>query len=73
MCELATKTSKWIMVDGWEANQTTYQTTMVVLEHFYKNVCYHLKREDIILKLVCGADLLQSFNIPGVWAPEDVN
>lgn len=25
------------------------------------------------LKLLCGADLLESFATPGLWAPEDVN
>lgn len=28
---------------------------------------------NIQLKLLCGADLLESFAIPGVWSEEDVN
>jgi nicotinic acid mononucleotide adenylyltransferase len=35
MCQLAVETtSDWLMVDSWEARQTTYQRTAVVLDHF---------------------------------------
>lgn len=35
MCELAVdQTSNWLMVDPWEAMQSEYQRTAVVLEHF---------------------------------------
>lgn len=30
------------------------------------------KGEKIQIKLLCGADLLQSFSVPGLWADEDV-
>lgn len=35
MCSIATEqTSSWLMVDPWEAYQTEYQRTAVVLDHF---------------------------------------
>lgn len=35
MCTLAAEeTSTWLMVDPWEARQTEYQRTAVVLDHF---------------------------------------
>lgn len=27
----------------------------------------------IVVKLLCGADLLESFGTPGLWADEDVS
>ena len=27
---------------------------------------------DVEVKLLCGADLLQSFSVPGIWKPEHV-
>lgn len=27
---------------------------------------------NVQVKLLCGADLLESFSTPGLWAPEDV-
>lgn len=74
MCELATESSDWIMVDSWESLQEEYQTTLLVLDHF--NYCLNkdLKEGEtpIQVRLLCGSDLLDSFNTPGVWAPEDV-
>lgn len=29
--------------------------------------------ETVQVKLLCGADLLESFAVPGLWAEEDVN
>lgn len=29
--------------------------------------------EPVQLKLLCGADLLESFAVPGLWQPEDVS
>lgn len=35
MCELAVEhTSTWLMVDPWEAGQSEYQRTAIVLDHF---------------------------------------
>lgn len=31
-----------------------------------------ITKKKVKVKLVCGSDLLESFNIPGVWKDEDV-
>lgn len=66
MCRLATMDSDWICIDSWESEQSTNQETIKVLDHVRQkfSVCR--------IMLVCGADLLQSFNTPGVWAHDDV-
>ncbi|KAJ3110711.1 hypothetical protein HDU96_006343 [Phlyctochytrium bullatum] len=70
MCELAVKDSDWIMVDGWEASQPSYQRTAVVMRHFDKFVneegrggCVlaNGERRQIRILLIAGGDLIQSF------------
>ncbi|CAN1133526.1 Nicotinamide/nicotinic acid mononucleotide adenylyltransferase [Linum perenne] len=74
MCELACESSDFIMVDPWEANQSTYQRSLTVLRRiesvFINDV--HISKESLKVMLVCGADLLQSFTIPGLWIPDQV-
>ncbi|CAL1353904.1 unnamed protein product [Linum trigynum] len=74
MCNLACESSAFIMVDQWEANQSTYQRSLTVLRRiesvFIDQV--PISRESLKVMLVCGADLLQSFSIPGVWIPVQV-
>jgi len=74
MCELATQSSDWLMVDDWESKQSEYFTTLPVLEHFSNCLNKDLKKDEQPYKvmLTCGSDLLQSINTPGVWAKEDV-
>jgi len=74
MCQLATESNEWVMVDDWEVRQKTFQTTIVVLEHLYNSLNHDIpnKQDHIQVKLLCGADLLESFNSPGVWATEDI-
>ncbi|XP_010536739.1 PREDICTED: nicotinamide/nicotinic acid mononucleotide adenylyltransferase [Tarenaya hassleriana] len=74
MCNLACQSSDFIMVDPWEAAQDSYQRTLTVLSRF-KSFLRHnglVPEESLRVMLVCGADLLHSFTIPGVWIPEQV-
>lgn len=71
MAQLALESSSWIMLDTWEASQPTYQTTVAVLEHLRAELNEHYQRTDVRVLLVCGADLLSSFNTPGLWSAED--
>jgi nicotinamide mononucleotide adenylyltransferase len=66
MCRLSTLDSNWICVHTWEANEPKNQETIKVLDH----IAARFPHARILL--VCGSDLLQSFNSPGVWADEDV-
>lgn len=75
MCELGTADSDWIMIDPWESQQKEYQRTIVVLEHFHRQLNQNLKSRyntDVRAMFLCGADLVESFAKPGVWAEEDV-
>jgi|SaaInlV_200m_DNA_6_1039755.scaffolds.fasta_scaffold46387_2 nicotinamide mononucleotide adenylyltransferase len=66
MCEIAAKNMDWIQVSRWEAEQPAYVKTVNVLQHFRS-----IYQNSSIL-LVSGADLVQSFCTPNVWAPQDV-
>ncbi|KAI8878519.1 Nucleotidylyl transferase [Backusella circina FSU 941] len=83
MCQLAVETtSDWLMVDSWEARQTTYQRTAVVLDHFNNELntmgggissSSSGEKRNIRIMLLAGGDLIASFGHPGVWTPEDLH
>lgn len=82
MCQLAVETtSDWLMVDPWEARQTTYQRTAIVLDHFENELnqagegikTISGKRKKIRIMLLAGGDLIASFGHPGVWSTEDLH
>ncbi|KAI9890478.1 MAG: hypothetical protein M1814_003962 [Vezdaea aestivalis] len=82
MCDLAaTETSKWLMVDPWEALQSEYQPTAEVLDHFK----HHINevhggvqtrkggpRRPVRIALLAGADLIETMSTPGVWSQPDL-
>lgn len=74
MCNLACKSSDFVMVDPWEARQSTYQRSLTVLSRVKASLCEKggIPSELLKVMLVCGSDLLESFSIPGVWIPEQV-
>ncbi|KAM3302617.1 nicotinamide/nicotinic acid mononucleotide adenylyltransferase isoform X3 [Capsicum chacoense] len=74
MCELACKSSEFVMTDPWEAGQDSYQRTLAVLSRIKTAVGDGslASTEDVKVMLVCGSDLLESFSTPGVWIPEQV-
>ncbi|KAF9161852.1 Nicotinamide/nicotinic acid mononucleotide adenylyltransferase 1 [Actinomortierella ambigua] len=84
MCELAVEdSSDWLMVDGWESLQPSYQRTAVVLDHFQEKLNGTENDKGIQLKsgghkpikimLLAGGDLVQSFAAPDVWATADLH
>jgi len=70
MCRLAASTSQWIMVDDWESSIKEYTTTIKVINHLYDNLRDIIPGVKVIL--ICGSDLLETFNKPGVWAEQDM-
>ncbi|KAM7250275.1 hypothetical protein ACFE04_022158 [Oxalis oulophora] len=74
MCNLACKTSEFVMVDPWEANQTSYQRTLTVLSRVktFLNESSGIPNDSLQVMLVCGSDLLQSFAVPGFWIRDQV-
>jgi nicotinamide mononucleotide adenylyltransferase len=80
MCQLATESSDFIMLDPWEAGQSKHVLTSPVLQHFDDE----LNKEGGILMpdgtkrrihimLLAGADLIESFGVPGLWADEHLH
>lgn len=71
MAKLATAETG-IMVDDWEPRHTAWVPTRQVLDHFEEQLTKVLGSRPEIW-LVCGSDLLDSFNTPGLWAEEDMD
>jgi len=71
MCQLAVEDSDWINVDSWELRQPSYMRTLLVL----KSAKERLLSEgiDAQVMLLAGADLIKSFEVPGLWDPADVS
>ncbi|XP_057461777.1 nicotinamide/nicotinic acid mononucleotide adenylyltransferase-like isoform X2 [Actinidia eriantha] len=74
MCQLACRSSEFIMVDSWEANQETFQRTLTVLCRIKSSLgeSGQIPGDSLKVMLICGSDLLESFSIPGAWIPEQV-
>ncbi|XP_075668388.1 nicotinamide/nicotinic acid mononucleotide adenylyltransferase [Castanea sativa] len=74
MCHLASKSSEFVMVDPWEARQSTFQRSLTALSRVKSILCEsgEVPRESLKVMLVCGSDLLHSFGIPGAWIPDQV-
>nr|XP_058959310.1 nicotinamide/nicotinic acid mononucleotide adenylyltransferase 1-like [Pocillopora verrucosa] len=73
MCRLGVQTSDWISVDDWESKQAGWTQTAKVLKHFAEDVVTKFPGSSPpTVKLLCGADLLESFAVPNLWADEDI-
>ncbi|XP_022965143.1 nicotinamide/nicotinic acid mononucleotide adenylyltransferase isoform X1 [Cucurbita maxima] len=74
LCELACRSSEYIMVDPWEASQNSYQRTLTVLSRIKTSLCAIglFPKESLKVMLACGSDLIESFATPGVWIPDQV-
>ena len=56
---------RWIICDDWETQQKEWIRTLPALRH------YSTVYGDNI-KLLCGADLLESFLVPGLWSDDHI-
>lgn len=71
MIQLALKSNDWVNINTWEAEQKTWLPTLDVLEH-YRQESIEKYGSQVQLIFLCGADLVNSFIIPGVWTDEHV-
>ena len=71
MARLAVKNSDWIKLHTFEADNPVWLPTLEVL-HYYKNYLDQYHGKDIKLMLLCGGDLVETFNIPNVWKTEHI-
>ncbi|KAI1295572.1 Nicotinamide/nicotinic acid mononucleotide adenylyltransferase 3 [Halotydeus destructor] len=65
----------WVTVDDWEASQQGWTRLLEVMRHFHEKMMEEHENCDgpkPQLKLLCGADLLESFAKPGLWLDEDL-
>lgn len=67
MIKLALKDVKknWIVCDEWETQQKDWVRTLPALRHY--STIYGPN-----MKLLCGADLIESFSVPNLWLDEDI-
>ena len=82
MARLAADLSPTVSVSDWEVRQEGWSRTRLVLDEYTK-----IAKEGIVgwlpplgspdqgpvtFKLLCGADLLESFAVPNLWDPNDL-
>ncbi|XP_069367768.1 nicotinamide/nicotinic acid mononucleotide adenylyltransferase 3 [Paralichthys olivaceus] len=87
MAKLALQSSNWVTVDEWESQQPDWMETVVTMRYHYGHILkeYEQRAGKHItsnsntttltgphLKLLCGADFLDTFKIPGLWQDEHV-
>ncbi|CAH6777860.1 Nmnat3 [Phodopus roborovskii] len=86
MARLALHTSDWIRVDPWESEQAQWTETVKVLRHHHSQLLKSSSQvEDPDpsktpsasaalpeLKLLCGADVLKTFQTPNLWKDEHI-
>jgi len=74
MCELAVAQSSWISVLAWETKQKGWTTTAETMCKYQEALnTSHLTEDPIRVKMLCGADLLESTLIPNLWSQEDLD
>jgi nicotinamide mononucleotide adenylyltransferase len=72
MCELGSESSDWIAVTGWETRQDKWNRTVEVLAVYEKALNESkVYPKPVRVKLICGADLLESFTKKGLWQDAD--
>eukprot|EP00800_Vazella_pourtalesii_P010263 TRINITY_DN25486_c0_g1_i1.p1 TRINITY_DN25486_c0_g1~~TRINITY_DN25486_c0_g1_i1.p1 ORF type:complete len:225 (+),score=40.00 TRINITY_DN25486_c0_g1_i1:55-729(+) len=75
MLRLSLETSDWIQLHDWETKQQDWTLTNTVLKQLQGELNAEYK-EDMPaprVMLLCGADLLDSFSQPGLWATQDID
>lgn len=71
MCRAAVESSNWLEVAAWETEQETWCPTALVLDAYENAInASGLYDRPVTCKLICGADVLESVLIPGLWYPE---
>ena len=74
MTRAATASSSWITTSAWEALQPGWTTTCATMSAYSRYIAdAQLYPAPPRLVLLCGADLLESTQVPGLWAAEDLD
>lgn len=70
MCSLAIRSNNWLEISAWESKQESWTPTVNVLDHIGKMVGHNMNHTELLL--LCGSDLMKSFNTPGLWKSADI-
>jgi nicotinate (nicotinamide) nucleotide adenylyltransferase len=73
MVRLALEQSEWLMVDPWESKQNSFMRTAHVLDHFKRELDNHYGKDKVRVVLLAGGDLIESFQVPGLWDTDDLH
>ncbi|XP_034412238.1 nicotinamide/nicotinic acid mononucleotide adenylyltransferase 3 [Cyclopterus lumpus] len=87
MAKLALQSSNWVTVDEWESQQPDWTATAVTMRYHYGGILKEYEQSTAThpdgntvplsspcpqVKLLCGADFLETFRIPGLWQDDHV-
>mmetsp|Transcript_54882 Transcript_54882/g.129688 ORF Transcript_54882/g.129688 Transcript_54882/m.129688 type:complete len:111 (+) Transcript_54882:402-734(+) len=72
MTSRAIQDNDWISNDEWEIRQSGWTRTRFVLERFHRDIKKHYG-QPIKTLFLCGGDVVETFEIPGIWARADVH
>jgi nicotinamide mononucleotide adenylyltransferase len=75
MVSRALHSSDWVSVDRWEGLKPEWTRTILTLTHFQGKIDQHCGvhgSQRVRVQLLCGSDLLDSFNTPKLWLEEDM-
>ncbi|XP_075254649.1 nicotinamide/nicotinic acid mononucleotide adenylyltransferase 3-like [Convolutriloba macropyga] len=71
MCQLACQSSRWLRCEDWETIQEDWSRTSDVLDHYSAQL--QTEFPGINCRLLCGTDLLLSFNTPDLWSHQHLD
>ncbi|XP_030629487.1 nicotinamide/nicotinic acid mononucleotide adenylyltransferase 3 [Chanos chanos] len=85
MARMALQNSDWVIVDDWESQQPDWTETLVTMRYHYSRIAekYQRRISDTPLeqkpascvpqlKLLCGADFMDTFKVPGLWREDHI-
>ncbi|CAF3432760.1 unnamed protein product [Rotaria socialis] len=72
MIQAAIRDNHWLRMDSWEAEQTSWTRTKLVLDHHYEEIKKRFG-ENTELRLLSGADVARSMLSPTIWLPQDID
>jgi len=83
MSRLSVSQTPWVRVSDWEVKQEGWSRTRLVLDEYIKlandgmvdwlpKTMGSSEQGPVTFKLLCGADLLESFAVPDLWDKDDL-
>lgn len=86
MAKMALRSSDWVIVDDWESQQPDWTETVVTMRYHHGQIANRFQArikalsttpEEAAsrspeLKLLCGADFMDTFKVPGLWRDDHV-